>query len=69
MVYKRIKQISVDLKEKFLEDDVSLLIYRANIKQFFRSMYLHMEAKNRYQRVRDQIGDGMNTINQSYYNL
>ncbi|MEN2768950.1 DUF2785 domain-containing protein [Ornithinibacillus xuwenensis] len=68
-LYESIKQIADDLQVKFAKDATNLFIYRTNMKQFFKSLLIHLEVIHKHEELQKHIKDALKIINQPYYNV
>lgn len=69
IVCEKITQLANDVKENFSTGDQSYFIYRVNVKQFFGSLYFHLETKNQNAVIRTSIKQALKEINGAYYQL
>ncbi|WP_010098357.1 DUF2785 domain-containing protein [Ornithinibacillus scapharcae] len=69
LLIDRINHITTELQENYSNGGVNHFIKRTNIKQFLRSLMLHLEVLDTEPEIRDHIKKELNAINQPYYNL
>lgn len=69
LLLDKIDTITVDLKENYSTAGTKHFIQRTNIKQFLRSLMLHLEVMNKQPELRAHIHQALKSINQPYYNL
>lgn len=64
-----IDRIIIELQQDYAIGGRKHFIKRTNIKQFLRSLLLHLEVLDTQPEIRDHINKALITINQPYYNL
>ncbi|ASN06958.1 DUF2785 domain-containing protein [Virgibacillus necropolis] len=69
MVCEKIAELANELKQNFSTGDQAYFVYRANIKQFLRSLYFHLETIEKNVEVRNSIKQALEGINQPYYQM
>ncbi|WP_047984668.1 DUF2785 domain-containing protein [Ornithinibacillus californiensis] len=68
-LFDKINEISNDLQENYSKNSVRHFTQRTNIKQFLRSLLLHLEVTNQQKELQDHLREVLKSINQPYYNL
>lgn len=69
MVCEKIAELATELKQKFSTGDQTYFIFRANVKQFLRSLYFHLETIEENTEIRNSIKQALKEINQPYYQM
>ncbi|WP_096270789.1 DUF2785 domain-containing protein [Paucisalibacillus globulus] len=68
-LYEEIDKLTNELQQSFVKDGVKPFIQRTNVKQFLRSLFLHLEVINKQEELREHVKKALISINQPYYNL
>lgn len=68
-LYEKIDRIVIELQQSYSQHTSKPFIQRTNIKQFLRSLLLHLEVIGKQEEFRDHLKKALIAINQPYYNL
>jgi hypothetical protein len=68
-LFDKLDDISTELQQNYAKGSTQHFIQRTNIKQFLRSMLLHLEVINKQKELRVRLQKALISINQPYYNL
>ncbi|MBC5636814.1 DUF2785 domain-containing protein [Ornithinibacillus sp. BX22] len=68
-LYEKIDKIVMELQQNYSQHSSKPFIQRNNIKQFLRSLLLHLEVIGKKEEFREHLKNALIAINQPYYNL
>ncbi|HAM81886.1 DUF2785 domain-containing protein [Ornithinibacillus bavariensis] len=69
ILYDKIDKITKELQQNYSKNMKTLYMQRTNIKQFLKSLVLHLEVLDKHERLRIYLKQALKTINQPYYNI
>jgi hypothetical protein len=68
ILYNKIDEITKELEQNFISGTAEHFMQRTNIKQFLRSLLLHLELIDKHEELRAHLKQALKSINQPYYN-
>lgn len=68
-LYGQIDNIVIELQQNYSQNNTKPFIQRTNLKQFLRSLLLHLEVLNKQEKLCEHLRSALKSINQPYYNL
>jgi hypothetical protein len=68
ILFDKIDGITNELEKNFISGTAGHFMQRTNIKQFLRSLLLHLEVIDKHEELRVHLKQALKSINQPYYN-
>jgi Protein of unknown function (DUF2785) len=69
ILYDKIDKTTNELQQNFSGNMRTVYMQRTNIKQFFKSLVLHLDVLDKHENLRNHLKQALKTINQPYYNI